>query len=65
MEVSGQLHVPSALPTRKTLPVLSWMGNWVGSRAGLDAVSKEENSQSPPETKPDPAVQPVATRYTD
>jgi hypothetical protein len=37
MEVSGQLHVPAALP-----PVPHWIGGWVGPRVGLDAVEKRK-----------------------
>jgi len=32
MEVSGQLHVPAALPPRKE-PFI-WIGGWVGPRSG-------------------------------
>jgi hypothetical protein len=37
MEVSGQLHAPAALP-----PVPIGAGDWVGPRAGLDAVAKRK-----------------------
>jgi len=39
MEVSGQLHVPTALP-----PGTHWNGGGVGTTAGLDAVAGEENN---------------------
>jgi len=39
MEVSGQLHAPAALTT--------WIGSWVGSRAGLNAVAKRKEIPAP------------------
>jgi hypothetical protein len=39
MEVSGQLHAPTALPPLKQPPGTHWIG-WVGPRVGLDAVEK-------------------------
>jgi hypothetical protein len=39
MEVSGQLHVPTALP-----PGTHCVRDWVGPKAGLDAVAKGKNS---------------------
>jgi hypothetical protein len=38
MEVSGQIHAPVALPPGKKAPTTQWIGERVGSRAGLDAV---------------------------
>jgi len=40
MEVTGQLHAPSAL-SPYTAPGSHWIGDWVGARAGLEAVAKE------------------------
>jgi hypothetical protein len=37
MEVSGQLHAPTALPPRKESPE-----GWVGPRAGLDDVEERK-----------------------
>jgi hypothetical protein len=37
MEVSGQIHAPTALPSRKGPPGTPWIGGWVGIRAGLVA----------------------------
>jgi len=37
MEVGGQLHTPSALAAGKE-PGTHWIGDWVGPRAGLDAM---------------------------
>jgi hypothetical protein len=37
MEVSGELHVPAALPKGKS-PGAHWIGGWVGPRAGLEAM---------------------------
>jgi hypothetical protein len=39
IEVRGQLHVLAALP-----PVPIGIGDWVGPRAGVDAVAKRKNS---------------------
>jgi hypothetical protein len=42
MEVSGHLHAPATLPPRKEPP--DWIGGWMGTRAGLDAVETGINS---------------------
>jgi hypothetical protein len=58
MEVSGQLHVPAALP--------HWIGGLVGSRAVLDAVVKRKIPSPRRESNPrSPIFQPIAQRYTD
>jgi hypothetical protein len=66
MEVSGQLHAPTALPPGEKAPDTHWIGGWVGPRAVLDAVGKRKipspRRKSNPRT---PIVQPVAQRYTD
>jgi hypothetical protein len=41
MEVSGQLHAPTALTQRKA-PGTHWIGGWVGPRAVLDALVKKK-----------------------
>lgn len=38
MEVSGQLHATGALNFGKEPQVTHWIGGWVGTRTGLDAV---------------------------
>jgi len=52
MDVSGQLHVPAALPPRKVPPPpppgTNWIGGWVGFRAGLDALGKRKKSHRCP-----------------
>jgi hypothetical protein len=52
MEVSGQLHVPSALPTGKSpsYPLDRRLGG-PQSRSGCG--SEEKNSQPPPEIEPE------------
>jgi len=40
--VSGQLHVPAALPPGKVPSGTHWLGGWVNPRAVLDAVVKRE-----------------------
>jgi len=42
MEVSGQFHTPAALLLRERAPVTHWIGGWVGPRAGLDALVRDE-----------------------
>jgi hypothetical protein len=51
MEMSGQLHEPSALLPGKAADTL-WIGGWVGPRAGLL-----------PARNLNPAFQPVTRRY--
>jgi hypothetical protein len=40
MDVSGQLHPPATSPLGKEAPGTDWLGDWVGLRAGLDAIGK-------------------------
>jgi hypothetical protein len=47
--------LPGRFTPRETAPCTHWIGGWVGSRAGLDAVSKR---------KIPPIVQPVVSRHT-
>jgi hypothetical protein len=62
MEMSGQLHAPTALPPGKA-PGTHWIGGWVGSRADLDAMQKRKNLA--PGGNGTPTVEPVAHRYTN
>jgi hypothetical protein len=39
--MSGQLHVPAALPPEKE-PGTHWIGGWVGPRASLGNVKKKK-----------------------
>jgi hypothetical protein len=55
-EVIGQLHAPEALPPQERAP------GWVGPRAGLDGM-RRENSYPYRESKW--VDQPAARRYTD
>jgi hypothetical protein len=40
--VSGQLHAPVALRPGERAPCTHWIGDWVGSRAGVDDVEKRK-----------------------
>jgi len=42
MEVSGQLHDLATLPPRETAPSTQWIGDWVSTRASLDALVKTQ-----------------------
>jgi hypothetical protein len=53
MEVSGQLHAPTALPPGKEHPVPHWTEGWVGPRADLDAVAKRKISRTRQESNPE------------
>jgi hypothetical protein len=53
MKVSGQLHATAALPLRKQSACADSIGDWVGPRAGLDAMEKRETSYPYPELNPD------------
>jgi hypothetical protein len=65
MQVSDQLHVPVALPPGRA-PGTHWIGDWVGLKAGLDAVEKRKISCACQESNPNYlAVQPVASHYTN
>jgi hypothetical protein len=39
MEVTGQLHIPAALPPRKRA-LIPWTGDWVGPIVSMDIVEK-------------------------
>jgi len=41
MEVSGQLHVPVALPPGKEAPIIIWIGGWVGPKANVGTVKRK------------------------
>jgi len=47
MEMSGQLHTPTALPPRERTPGTHGIGGWVSPIAGLDS-GEEKNSQPLP-----------------
>jgi len=52
MEVTGQLHVPAAIPSEND-PGTHWIGSWVDPRAGLDMVVETKiPSLTLPETEP-------------
>jgi len=40
MEVTGQLHAPATLPPGERAPLTHWIGDWMGPRAGLDAMMR-------------------------
>jgi hypothetical protein len=67
--VSGQLHVPAALPRGKSPPPppdIHWIGSWVDRRAGLDDVEKRKFLILPGfELRPLGLVEPVSSRYTE
>jgi hypothetical protein len=53
MVVSGQLDGPAALPhEERTPPSTHWLRDWVGPRAGLDAVEKRTNLLLLPRIEP-------------
>jgi hypothetical protein len=56
MDVSGQLHAPADL-FQETNPGTHSIGGWVGPRAGLDIVEKENSRTAGNQT---PVVQSVA-----
>jgi hypothetical protein len=61
MEVSGQLHIPVALPPRERVPGTHWIGSWVGPRTILDVVVKRKIPSPRWESNPRTTiVQPVA-----
>jgi hypothetical protein len=53
---------PCRFAPGKGAPVTHWIGNWVGSRVGLDAVEKRKNLHC---RESNPGVQSVGRRYTD
>jgi hypothetical protein len=57
---------PDHFISRERAPGTHWIGCWVGSRAGLDAVAKRKiPSPSRNSNSDHPIFQPVVTRYTD
>jgi len=58
-EVSGQLHVPAALPSGKRAPDTRRIGGWVGSGNGLGTLVKRKNSQLPPGFEPQSSDRPA------
>jgi len=59
MEVSGQLHAPTALSLGKELPIPTGQG-WVCPSVGLVAVAKRKDPIIIPVGNWTPVVQPVA-----
>jgi hypothetical protein len=53
MEAHGQFHVPPALIPVDITPVAEWVRDWVGHRAGVDAVGKKEK------LLPLPGIEPI------
>jgi hypothetical protein len=47
MEVSGQLHVQAALPSRERAPGFYWVGGCMGPRTSLEVVEKRKNFSLP------------------
>jgi len=58
MDVSGHHHVLATLPPGRT-PGTHWVGEWVGLRAGLDAVAKRTVTAG----NRAPVVQPVGSFF--
>jgi hypothetical protein len=63
MEVSGQLHVPAALPPREQPQVTHWIERCASPTAGLDAWSSE--ALLAPTGNRTPGVQLVVHHYTN
>jgi hypothetical protein len=63
--MSGQLHAPAALPPGERATGTSWIGGWVGPRAGLDDMEKWKFFTLPGRNCEPSAVQPAASRYAD
>jgi hypothetical protein len=61
MGVGGQHHAPAALPPGKTQYPKFSLGDWMGSRAGMDGCGK---FRPPPGFDPR-TVQPIANYSTD
>jgi len=58
-EVGAQLHASTVFtppPPRERPPGTHWIGGWVGPRAGLDAVVREEFPVSAGHSARSPAV---------
>jgi hypothetical protein len=53
VEVTGQLHAPTALPPRERAPGTHWIGGSVGPRAGLDVVVKRKTPSRRRKSNPD------------
>jgi hypothetical protein len=64
METGGQLHAPAGLPPGERVPSVNWIEGWVRPKAGLDVKKYKKNCFAPAGNRI-PAVQPVASQYTD
>ena len=42
MEVDGQFHAPTTFTAGEKVPGMYWIGGWIYSRDGLDALEKGE-----------------------
>jgi len=51
IEISGQLHAPTALFTGEKASCIHWMGSWVGSIVGSNVLEKKKNPSSCWESK--------------
>jgi len=60
MEKNDRLHCLAGLLPEKGAPVLDWIRDWVGPRAGLDVVAKRKYPQT--RTR---VIKPVASHFTD
>jgi hypothetical protein len=63
MKVSGQLHVPAALPPGKEPPKYALDGSLGVPQSRCGGGGEEKNSHLLPGLEP-PIIQPVAQRYT-
>jgi len=55
MEVGGQLHDPGRFTPRERAPGSHWIGDWVGTRASLDAGVKSKFPIRCQDSKPRPS----------
>jgi hypothetical protein len=60
MEVSGQLHILTALLPEEKVPGIQWIKGWVGHRASLDMVAKRKNPFPAPAGNQTLVMQPIA-----
>jgi len=65
MEVSGHLHAAATLPPRKSPPGNHWIGEWVRSKTGLDAVAKRKIPFPPLPGRESQSSSPQSSVYND